>query len=131
MDSWWCGKNVGYRFLLWEAYNAAQMSGAGSARNPKSGFQNSVSHVDLWRYDPVERGAVTLYSGDNCTGQSAAVYAPKELFATASYTANGLRDKGFVENITRSVRIPFGYTMKLWHDNGFRGDSYTQFGDVY
>ena len=88
MSSWWCGKNTGYRFLnneVKEGYSTNQMSGAGTARNYNSGHNDDISSIHIWRYFPDKQGAVTLYDDDNCTGSSAAFYAPSETFAKYSY----------------------------------------------
>jgi len=59
--SWWCGKNVAYKFCLDLACEKF-VSGAGSLYNyyvPE--YVDLVVKVQLWPYDPFTLGGVTMF----------------------------------------------------------------------
>ena len=62
-SSWWCGKNVAYRFCSGGAQVECGTftSGAGSGRSAVMGHQDTVSSIQLYPYDPDVQGAVTLF----------------------------------------------------------------------
>mmetsp|Transcript_14879 Transcript_14879/g.17709 ORF Transcript_14879/g.17709 Transcript_14879/m.17709 type:complete len:97 (+) Transcript_14879:123-413(+) len=59
--SWWCGKNVAYKFCLDLACEKF-LSGAGSLYNYYIlEYEDLVVKVQLWPYDPFTLGGVTMF----------------------------------------------------------------------
>ena len=84
MSSWDCGKKVIYNFCKhydFFDYNCTRdrgESGAGRARNPTAGRNDEMSMLRLQRYNVMEKGAVTTFTGKDCTGISARFYVDDE-----------------------------------------------------
>lgn len=69
MSSWWCGKSVSYDFCNNTASSCTQgngMTGAGHARSPNAGHNDSVSRVNMRYYDASAQGAVTTFYDSEC-----------------------------------------------------------------
>ena len=88
MSSWWCGKNVSYDLCVNTSGTCAKdkgISGAGNARSPQAGHNDSLDHVIMRHYDASEQGAVTLFGGANCTLYAGRFDTPSDPAKKAEY----------------------------------------------
>ena len=74
-------------------------------------------------YDPIEKGAVTLFTWPDCHDVSGRLFAHEN----PNYSADYNKDSMWVNNIPKddvdSVYVPFGYQIELFDQDGFWGDS--------
>ena len=56
---------------------------------------NKALSVNLWPYDPITLGAVTLYENNKCNGQQGLFYASSKLYEKIGYLSNDLTRLGF------------------------------------
>ena len=83
------------------------------------GFGNTVSSLQMTSNDSSSYHTVTLYSGENYTGQ-----AVKLPFST-SYSFNELLATGYKNDTLNSIKVPSGISVTLWeHDLGSGGSRY-------
>ena len=80
---------------------------------------DSFTSLRLWLYDPIELGAVTLFSNRGCSGYSSAFFASSELYERHFYPLNSLEQLGFKKKEASSVAIPYGYAVYLYDKYGF------------
>jgi len=90
-----------------------------------------IKTIELEPYDPINLGAVTLFSDADCSGDSAAFFASSELNDRQSYTLDGMESKGFASDTVTSVAIPYGYAVILYQDIGFSSEAITLEGPFY
>ena len=125
VESWSCGKNVQYDFcyLVQDQCNGVTAeSGAGTVKNAVLGTPNMIGKVMLTYYDAAERGAVTTFTGPDCSGWSGRFEAPHDRNGIAKYDVNELLTHGHMHNDSiRSIEIPPGLTVDLYQNEGFTG----------
>ena len=81
VESWSCGKNVQYDFCYWLQYQCNDKSaegGAGTIKNAVLDKPNFIAKVMLTYYDEAERGAVTTFTGPDCSGWAGRFEAPHD-----------------------------------------------------
>ena len=135
MTSWWCGKNVAYRFcngsLTDDCSGDEGQSGAGSGRNYSITNNDDVSSIYLWPYNPLMLGAVTLFRDASCSDASAVFFSAPTALQKKSYVLSDMEAQGFEDDAATSMMIPYGVSVDLYSGDGFSGDKYTVVGPFY
>ena len=135
--SYWCGQSVSYSFCYDGAKDCSGLDGASGAGNIKENFDWAGSQyvyarvLKLSHYDAKERGAVTLFANKGCAGQSGAFFATQEPTEEAMYNVKDLIKGHIAENTVSSVMVPYGYSVKLFENDGFQGESVIIDGGLY
>ena len=65
-------------------------------------------------------GAVNIYRGVDCTGQSGRFYYNPDDRNGGQYYQGNLGKAGLGDNEAQSIQVPEGYTAYLYKYNGFR-----------
>ena len=133
IESLSCGKNVQYDFC----YNLNDFciggvgeSGAGTLKNNLEGHANWVTKISLSYYDDTERGAVTTFTGKDCSDLSGRFEAPYDHNKKAEYDVDEMYNHGHMSNdFVSSIAIPYGITADLFKDRNFTGDVLNLSGD--
>lgn len=82
-------------------------------------------------YDPVVEGYITVYSGENCGGNSGAFEAPKKVKTSAFYNSETMQERGIDWNDAESVRVPYGYDVSLFYYDAFQGFEFKVEGGMF
>ena len=95
MRSWWCGKNLSYNFCKIADDDCAFENGLSGAGNIQNGqldaeSQDTVSRIELRKYDPLEQGAITVFTEENCKGVSGRFLSYKHTDSSKEYSLNEL-----------------------------------------
>ncbi len=99
-------------------------SGAGHTRSAYMGHQDRLTSLKLYKYDAETKGAVTLYDERDCTGQSGAFFWEESLGVT-KYNSEQIWQGNMYNRQTASFRLPYGYEMTLYSEDGGVGESRT------
>ena len=122
-ESFVCGKNTKVTFCDNEFYRCNHInSSSGRINNPDMGqwMNNKLSTLKIEPYDVVHRPAANLYNYRDCAGEQAAFeYLGQE--GRTEYTSNDLKDAGLPGDSVSSVRVPRGYVLEVYADDGARG----------
>ena len=133
MSSYWCGAKIMYDF----AYHLAETdhtkglgdSGAGTASNHDIYNENDYTSVLLRPYDAYSQGAVVLYTGSDCSGSTGRFLANEDLTQSAFYNSNDMWEHNMWHKWVSSLRVPYGYVVELYSNNGYSGDKRVIEGD--
>ena len=131
VSSWWCGKNLTYDIcnegaIGSDCSNGAGESGAGNAKNPVVGRNDSMKWANLGLYDPSVRGAVTAFKDYDCTNASGRFYASADSQTSREeYTDKDLVANNLCSDCLSAVMVPEGYSVILYANADLSGDSYT------
>ena len=92
------------------------MTGAGDIWNPALAYFNDViTTIVMSPYFPTnEQAAVTAFQQPGCYGRSARLDYDKD----HEYIESEIKDLGIEEMKIRSFRIPYGYYVRTYQDNG-------------
>lgn len=134
LSSYWCGKNVSYDFCdkyYGDCDGDKALSGAGNVMNPKFGHNDMTDRVRMRYYDAAERGAATLFRDNHCQHDTGRFYADPDPTQTAKYTKGQMEAHNMKNDKASSIMIPYGYSVKLWTDNGFSGHSVVIHGEEW
>ena len=82
-------------------------------------MNDAISSVFLKPYDPIQEGAVTLFSDSDCRGRSAVFFGPKDLLDRQGYVLSDFNNRDFGNDSASSLMIPYGYKALLYSDGGF------------
>jgi hypothetical protein len=126
LSSYSCGKNVSYDFCddyYGDCAGTKGVSGAGNVMNPTFGNNDKTDRIRMRYYDAAERGAVTLFRDSHCQHEAGRFYAKEDKTQTAKYTKDQMKEHNMINDHASSIMIPYGYSVKLWEDNGFTGGS--------
>jgi hypothetical protein len=123
MDAWICGANVRYEFCDNspddDCYNGHGVSGAGAAYSASTGHGDKLTTLKLYAYDAVNgTGAATVYYDSDCTSDSA-YFMAGDLGVSVGYTYDDIKYWNFHQDELSAVRVPVGYTLTIYKDNGF------------
>ena len=75
--------------------------------------------VKMRYYDPAERGAVTVFVDGDCKGTHGSFPAPAAEAQTAWINYDAIWERVVRESQISSVLIPYGYSLKMWAEDGF------------
>ena len=121
VESWWCGKNLKYEFcdnVDGDCGGNLGQTGAGNIKTGTMGHPNIIDRVKLQYYDPLEIGAVTAFTGDDCHGWAGRLDATADPALTSYYNRADLEARHLVNDQISSVAIPQGYSLKMYRDDG-------------
>ena len=126
IESWWCGKNLKYQFCTNANGDCGGILGQSGAGNTKTAVMDSAhadktNRVKLQYYDPLEIGAVTVFSAYDCQQQTGRFDAAADPRETAYYNTDDMQKRHIQVDTVSSVMVPQGYTVKLYTDDGFLG----------
>ena len=133
--SYWCGQKVSYSFCKDykndDCSGKNAVSGAGNIKNYDMSDDFYLYSVTMRYYDAKERGAVTLFENKGCAGPSGAFFATQKPSEQALYNTNDLVKGHLADNTVSSVMVPYGYSVQLFENNGFHGESVIIEGGMY
>ena len=87
------------------------------------GHNDDMDRVFLRHYDSAKHGAVTVFRDSNCrsnSGRFDATYDPK---GTRAYTKYDMSVRNTYNDDMTSVMVPYGYSVKLYWDDSWAGES--------
>ena len=126
IESWSCGKNVQYNFcynLTGDCRGGVGESGAGTLKNNLEGHANWVAKISLSYYDDTERGAVTTFTGKDCSDLSGRFEAPYDRNGKAKYNIDEIFSHGHMTNdFMSAIKIPDGLSVDLSKEADFTGE---------
>ena len=122
-ESFVCGRNTKVTFCDNEIYRCDHTnSSAGRVNNPDMGhwMNNKVTSLTIEPYNEAAHPAANLFNYRDCAGEQAAFeYMGQE--GRTEYTRWDLEDGGLPGDSISSVRVPGGYVLELYADDGARG----------
>ena len=107
------------------------MSGAGNVMNPRFGNNDKTDRIRMRYYDAAARGAATLFRDDHCQHEAGRFYANENPTRTAKYNKEQMQEHNMNNDAASSIRVPYGYSVKLWSDDGFTGGSVVVDGEEW
>jgi len=128
MNSWICGAGVRYEFCDNPANeddcrSQKAVTGAGAAYNSDTGHANKLTLLKMYEYDAVnDTGAATVYIDPDCTSGSA-YFLAGDPGQAVGYTKSDIIYWNSENDKVSGVRVPVGYTLTIYHDDGFTGNT--------
>ena len=90
VSSWYCGKSIQYDFCKDKPEDDCThmngQKGAGTARNPQMGHNDSLSTLKLRPYDGATQGAVVVFGDMTCEANTGRFFANSDPTRYADYS---------------------------------------------
>lgn len=77
-----------------------------------------IRSVRMYSYDPAERGSVMLFRDHDCRNNQQRFDAAEVETQIAEYNYDDVKKVGKVS----SVMVPYGYSLKMYSESGFRNE---------
>lgn len=128
VSSYWCGKDISFDLCFDDpntgnCRNYNGVGGAGNQRISLMGGNDKMRYYWLYEYDPIQKGAVTVFNAADCRSFSGRFFAGDAGTTSLSYNMDDMWSEHTKNDTISSVMVPYGYKLKLWDASSLTGDS--------